>query len=65
MTQHLSHPGQLDAIYLRPGRGQPCLQENQAQAIANIGLQGDRTSLLQSSASNGSKRQVTLLQAEH
>jgi MOSC domain-containing protein YiiM len=65
LTQHFSQHGRLDAIYLRPGRGQPCLQQGQAQAIANLGLQGDRTSLRQSSAPDGSKRQVTLLQAEH
>ena len=65
LTQHFSHPGRLDAIYLRPGRGQPCLQQDQAHATANLGLQGDRASLHQSSALNGSKRQVTLLQAEH
>ncbi|MFD0914271.1 MOSC domain-containing protein [Methylophilus luteus] len=65
LTKQFSQPGRLDAIYLRPGRGQPCLQQDQADAIANLGLQGDRASLRQSSAPNGSKRQVTLLQAEH
>lgn len=65
LTQHFSHHGRLDAIYLRPDRGQPCLQQDQVQAIAKLGLQGDRISLRQSSAPNGSKRQVTLLQAEH
>lgn len=34
-------------------------------AIANLGLEGDRASLRSSSQANGSKRQVTLLQAEH
>lgn len=65
LTQHFSQPGRLDAIYLRPARGQPCLQRDQVHAIANVGLEGDRTSLRQSSIANGSKRQVTLLQAEH
>lgn len=65
LTQHFSQHGRLDAIYLRPDRGQPCLQQDQVQAIANLGLQGDRISLRQSSTPNGSKRQVTLLQAEH
>ena len=65
LTQHFSQHGKLDAIYLRPGRGQPCLKPDQVQAIANVGLQGDRASLRQSSTANGSKRQVTLLQAEH
>ena len=65
LTQHFSQHGRLDAIYLRPGRGQPCLLQDQAHAIADLGLQGDRTSLRQSPGPNGSKRQVTLLQAEH
>lgn len=65
LTQHFSQPGRLDAIYLRPDRGQPCLPQDQVQAIANLGLKGDRASLRPSSQSNGSKRQVTLLQAEH
>jgi MOSC domain-containing protein YiiM len=65
LTQHYSQHGKLDAIYLRPGRGQPCVTQDQVEAIANVGLKGDRTSLHQSSSPNGSKRQVTLLQAEH
>ena len=65
LMQHFSQAGQLDAIYLRPERGQPCLSANQVLALANLGLQGDRASLRASSQPNGSKRQVTLLQAEH
>ena len=40
LTQHFSHPGRLDAIYLRPGRGQPCLQQDQVHAIANLAASG-------------------------
>lgn len=65
LMQHFTQAGQLDAIYLRPERGQPCLSANQVLALANLGLQGDRASLRASSQPNGSKRQVTLLQAEH
>jgi len=65
LTQYFSQPGRLDAIYVRPNRGQACLSQDQASAIANLGLQGDRASLRPSSQANGSKRQVTLLQAEH
>lgn len=65
LTRHFSQHGRLDAIYLRPARGQPCLLTDQVQAIANLGLQGDRASVRPSSAPEGSKRQVTLLQAEH
>lgn len=65
LTQHFSQLGRLEAIYLRPGRAQACLLQDQTMAIANLGLQGDRASLRPSSQANGSKRQVTLLQAEH
>jgi MOSC domain-containing protein YiiM len=65
LTQHFSQYGRLDAIYIRPDRGQPCLRQAQAQALANLGLQDDRASMHPSSQAHGSKRQVTLLQAEH
>ena len=65
LTQHFSQSGRLEAIYLRPERGQACLSSDHVLAIANLGLQGDRASLRPSSQANGSKRQVTLLQAEH
>lgn len=65
LTQHFSQQGRLDAIYVRPDRGHPCLSQDQALAIANRGLQGDRASVRPSAQVNGSKRQVTLLQAEH
>ena len=65
LTQQFSQQGRLDAIYVRPDRGQFCLSKKQVLAIANRGLEGDRATLHPSSQSNGSKRQVTLLQAEH
>jgi MOSC domain-containing protein YiiM len=65
LTQQFNQHGRLDAIYLRPDRGQPCLLADQVHALANRGLDGDRISFRVSSQVNGSKRQVTLLQAEH
>ncbi len=53
--------GRLDAIILRPGRGEPAMQPQQCQAIEGFGLEGDRTA----GGRGGGKRQVTLLQAEH
>ena len=52
--------GRLDWIGLRPSRGQPMAQVKQAQAIAGSGLEGDRAG-----SYSGSKRQVTLIQAEY
>lgn len=70
LTQRFSQTGQLNAIYLRPGRGITCVGTQQVQAITQNGLVGDRTSNASSRnalAINGlgSKRQVTLIQAEH
>lgn len=53
--------GRLDAIILRPGRGEPAMQPQQCRAIEGFGLEGDRTA----GGRGGGKRQVTLLQAEH
>lgn len=53
--------GRLEAILLRPARGQAAIRAEQVLAIEGRGLQGDRTA-----AGRGSgKRQVTLVQAEH
>lgn len=53
--------GRVDAIYLRPARGQPVLRPSAAIAVAGRGIDGDRTA----AGRGGSKRQVTLFQAEH
>lgn len=65
LTCEFGSPGILRAIYLRPQRGQACLSVKQAQAVALRGLLGDRASEKPSSQPLGSKRQVTLIQAEH
>ncbi|NML47040.1 MOSC domain-containing protein [Ramlibacter sp. G-1-2-2] len=53
--------GKLEAILLRPARGAPVLQPSACIAIADRGLDGDRTA----AGRGGGKRQVTLVQAEH
>ena len=70
LTQQFSQAGTLDAIYLRPARGAACISAQQVLAVAQKGLVGDRTynTALQSLLGSnplGSKRQVTLIQAEH
>jgi MOSC domain-containing protein YiiM len=57
-------PGRLDAILLRPRRGAPAWSVPVAVAIAGTGLAGDR-SADRASPAPASKRQVTLIQAEH
>ena len=70
LTQQFSQTGKLDAIYLRPAHGVNCTSVQQVRAIALKGLLGDRASSAPSRnplSSNRpeSKRQVTLIQAEH
>lgn len=61
LSSRFPHAGQVTAIYVRPvRRGAPLLLE-QAVAIAGRGLQDDHIA----ARSQGGKRQVTLLQAEH
>jgi MOSC domain-containing protein YiiM len=54
-------PGRLEAIFLRPARGQPLLRPERCEALAGQGLAGDRSA----GGRGGGRRQVTLLQAEH
>lgn len=65
LTRQSAQDGQVQAIYLRPQRQAACQSVSQALAIAGQGLQGDYTSMRRSRQPQGSKRQVTLLQAEH
>ena len=55
------HTGTLDAILLRPARGKPAQPVDAVEALAGRGLAGDRTA----AGRGSSKRQVTLVQAEH
>ena len=61
LTSHFPRHGRLDAILLRPARRAPVLRVDAVEALANLGLAGDR----QVRATAGGKRQVSLLQAEH
>jgi MOSC domain-containing protein YiiM len=66
LTAAFPYAGQLDAILLRPQRGAAARQVDSAQALAGCGLVGDRSAAGKPVANMpGSKRQVTLLQAEH
>lgn len=57
--------GTLEAIFLRPARRAPVQTVSSARALAGHGLEGDRSAAGKTAAAPGSKRQVTLLQAEH
>lgn len=65
LTRQFAQAGRVDAILLRPARDAPARAVEFATAIAERGLDGDRSALRVPARSPGHKRQVTLLQAEH
>lgn len=65
LAQTFPHPGRIEAIFLRPGRLVPVASVEEAELIADRGLQGDRSAARAPSRPGGGKRQVTLIQAEH
>ena len=65
LTRRFPRAGRLEAIILRPGRDQPAVDVPSALALADRGLEGDRSAAKLASRPGGSKRQVTLIQSEH
>ena len=61
LAREFPFAGRLDAIFLRPARGQAAIRAQACDAIEGFGLQGDRAA----AGRGGGKRQVTLVQAEH
>ena len=59
-------PGRVDAIVLRPRKGEPAVHAEETMAVQGLGLSGDRRStagLRHGAASN--RRELTLIQHEH
>ena len=65
LTRQFPRAGTLQAIYFRPARRIPVVSVTTAEALAGRGLAGDRSAAGRPASGLGSKRQVTLLQAEH
>jgi MOSC domain-containing protein YiiM len=65
LMRQFTHAGQVDAIWLRPGRREAAVATQETMALVDRGLQGDRSAARAPSRPGGSKRQVTLIQAEH
>ena len=62
--RHLA-TGRIEAIVLRPRRGEPARAVDWTRALAGRGLEGDRRALRRRAARPRHKREVTLIQAEH
>ena len=62
LTGRFPRHGRLDAILLRPRRGEPAVGVEAVEALAGRGLAGDRSG---AAPTAGGKRQVTLIAAEH
>lgn len=60
LTRRFPRAGRIEAILIRPARAVPVQSVMRVEALADRGLQGDR-----STAGRGGSRQVTLIQAEH
>jgi len=66
LASQFAGPGSLQAIWLSPARRAPMRSVAQAQALAAQGLVGDRRVRASTDpAAPASRRQVTLIQAEH
>ncbi len=64
LLDHVPQEGRLTSILVRPERGGAAQAVDHVEAVAGLGLRGDHRSVGRS-PDPSSKRQVTLLQAEH
>ena len=65
LVTQFPHPGRLEAIHLRPARREPVVLVGSTRVLVDRGLEGDRAAARVPARAGGSKRQVTLIQAEH
>lgn len=65
LTRQFAQSGKLEHIFLRPDRRVPVASVLETMALVDLGLQGDRAANKSVTKPGGSKRQVTLIQAEH
>ena len=65
LTQQFTSEGRIETIVLRPTRGEPAVLVDEARAEPGQGLLGDRRANAVRSGRQSTKRELTLIQAEH
>jgi len=65
LSQQFASEGRIEAIILRPARGEQAVSVDEAVAEPGLGLIGDRRAKGKSTGRQASKREITLFQAEH
>jgi MOSC domain-containing protein YiiM len=65
LTRQFPQAGRIEAICVRPRRGVAAISVPTANALVERGLEGDRIASRLPRPGAASKRQVTLIQAEH
>jgi MOSC domain-containing protein YiiM len=65
LMRQFPRAGRLEAIFLRPARRAAIQSVSSALALPGQGLEGDRSAAGKAVPGPGSKRQITLIQAEH
>jgi MOSC domain-containing protein YiiM len=65
LVRQFPRAGRIEAILLRPTRRAAPIHVLRVDALANRGLQGDRSAAKGPGPGGGGRRQVTLIQAEH
>ena len=64
LTRRFPRAGRIEAIVLRPGRDLAAVAVSSALALADRGLEGDRSAARPPGRPGGGKRQLTLIQSE-
>ena len=65
LSQQFASEGRIEAILLRPARGESAILVDEARAEPGLGLIGDRRANTARSGKQSTKRELTLFQAEH
>ena len=65
LSQRFVAEGRIEAIYLRPARREPVVAVDEVRAEPGRGLVGDHRASRERLGDHATKREITLIQAEH